>query len=193
MAEDFVTITVKGWNTVENELKDVLYEMKKPIRRGLETAAMAMAPALKQHIADDWYDAWGPPKKYLRRTDYPEYGPGLYEQVEEAVVKDDSVLFEYLPSARHSLEIDPETRYVPEGGDELINIIQYNRGWLDPPNLDRQGRHIMPRPFWNNFVEEMKNGLLMDAFEAGFSSGGWSMVREGGAQDMAWATGESIL
>lgn len=189
----FMTITVKGTDTIDKELQDVVREMEKPIRRGLETAAVTFAPTLRQHIADDWYDAWGPPKRYLRRTDYPEYGPGLYEQVKEAVVKGDSVEFEYLPSARHSLEIDPETGFVPEGGDDLINIIQYNRGWLNKPNRDRQGRSIMPRPFWNNFVEEMKSGILMDAFEYGFTSGGWTMIREGGDRDMEWANGESML
>ena len=191
MAEQFLSVTMKGWDTVGKELDDALYEMKKPIRKGLETAGYAMAPALKQHIADDWYDAWGPPRKYLRRTDYPEYGEGLYEQVKEAEIHDDSVLFEYLPNGEYRRASGAIANTA--SGDDLINIIQYNRGWEYKPSLDRQGREIMPRPFWNNFVEEMKNGILLDAFEAGFTTGGWSMIREGGDNDMAWAAGESIL
>lgn len=192
MADQFLTVTMSGWESVKQELDDVMTAMKRPIRNGLATAGYAMAPALKQHIADDWYDAWGPPKKYLRRTDYPERGPSLYEQVEEAVVRDDSVFFEYLPSGEYRSAGGMKTS--DANGDDLINIIQYNRGWTFPPSLDRQGRNIMPRPFWNNFVEEMKDGLLMDAFEAGFSSTpDWTMVREGGAMDMAWDAGESIL
>lgn len=185
--DEFLKITIKDSGVLEKEFADTLYEMKKPIGRGLHTAAAVFAPALRQHIADDWYDAWGPPKKYLRRTDYPEYGPGLYAQVEEAVVNGETVLFEYLPSGEHSLTGENAS------GDDLIRIIQDDRGWEFPPTYDRQGRKIGPRPFWNNFVEEIRDGLAMDAFEYGFTSGGWSMIREGGEADMEWGRGESLL
>lgn len=186
MAE-FLTITIKGMDGLDKELSDALYEMKKPIQRGLQNAAMTFAPALKQHIADDWYDAWGPPRKYLRRTDYTKYGESLYSQVDEATVHDGYVDFVYLPNGQHRLYGESAS------GDDLIRIIQNNSGWEFKPSYDRQGREIMPRPFWNNFVEEMKDGILMDAFEYGFTSGGWSMVREGGSKDMEWANGESLL
>lgn len=190
MAE-FLTITIQGMDALDKELQDALYEMKKPIKRGLQTAASTLAPALRQHIADDWYDEWGPPRKYLRRTDYPEYGEGLYAQVEEAVVRDDAILFEYSPSGEYRYQKGHASSNA--NGDELINIIQYNRGWQFKPTLDRQGREIKPRPFWNNFVNEVKDGILMDAFEYGFTSGGWTMTREGGSKDMEWANGESLL
>lgn len=185
--DEFVKITIRDFGVAEKELNDALYEMKKPIQRGLQTAATTFAPVLRQHIADDWYDAWGPPRKYLRRTDYPEYGESLYAQVEEATVRDGSVEFVYLPNGQHRLSGESAS------GDELIRIIQNNSEWEYKPTYDRQGREIMPRPFWNNFVEEMKDGILMDAFEYGFTSGGWSMIREGGSKDMQWANGESML
>lgn len=185
--DEFLTVSAKEEGALEEELKKVLDEMRAPVSKGLHTAAAVFAPALRQHIADDWYDAWGPPKKYLRRTDYPEYGPGLYAQVEEAVVNGETVLFEYLPSGEHGLTGESAS------GDDLIRIIQNDRGWEFPPTYDRQGRKIMPRPFWNNFVREIQDGLAMDAFEYGFTSGGWSMIREGGSRDMEWVNGESLL
>ena len=190
MAEQFLSIKTTGWESMEQDLDEAMIEMKKPIQKGLWTAGQIMAPILKQHIADDWYDAWGPPRKYMRRTDDPSQ-KGLYEQVEEAEVRGDSLLFEYLPSGEYKSKSGLNTQGA--NGDELINIIQYNRGWKYEPSQDRQGRQIMARPFWNNFVEAMKSGLLYGAFEEGFKSEGWSIIREGGDQDMAWAAGESIL
>lgn len=190
MAE-FLTITIQGLDGIDKELSDALYEMKKPIRRGLETASLTFVPVLQQHIETDWEDTWGEPIVYHRRTNYPELGTplGSEEYMNTEIGKDGmSLRFDYTPKGKHK-----KYQIAELNGDDLINVIQLNEGWRWEPHLDKNGRAIMQRPFWNNFVEEMKDGILMDAFEYGFTSGGWSMIREGGSKDMEWANGESLL
>lgn len=51
----------------------------------------------------------------------------------------------------------------------------------------------MPRPFWNNFVEEQRSGMLFAAFEDGFGGRGYDLVREGGTKDLDFPPSESML
>lgn len=191
MAE-FLNITVQGTDSIDKDLDTAIQDMKRPggpIDKGLREAATYFAPTLRQHLYDDWYEAWGEPKKYIRRTDNNGYGKSLFDYVEDAVVDANklSIHFDYIPSGEHALYGNGAN------GDELINIIQYNRGWKWQPKVDSKQREIMPRPFWNNFIEEMKSGVIPMAFREGFISAGWKLDLEGGSKDMEWANGESLL
>ena len=77
--------------------------------------------------------------------------------------------------------------------DDLIEIIQTNSGWKYEPSKDKSGREIMPRPFWNNFVEEQRNGALINSFARGFGGSGFDIELEGGVLDLDFPADESML
>ncbi len=104
-------------------------------------------------------------------------------------VKGLSLNFLYTPNAKHTAKNWSSGM----SSDDLIEIIQTNEGWRYEPSKDKNGREIMPRPFWNNFVEEQRNGALMYSFAKGFIGSGFDLVLEGGILDLDFPASESML
>lgn len=187
----FFRVTVTGEETLSNELNDRTNDMRGPIRDGLMNVQSEMVENLQKHIREDWYNPWGEPKYYTRRTDNPAFGTPLGDISNmDATVKDMSLSFVYSPNGRHE-----NNRWHKRDGDKLIEVIQTNSGWTKgwEPDKDRRGRAIMPRPFWNRFVEEQFDGMAFAAFEYGFSGRGFDLIREGGERDVLFQHGESLL
>lgn len=115
-----------------------------------------MKIALQEHIQKDWHDAWGDPLVYERRTDNPSLGTPLGSEKNMSYsVSKTGLHFRYFPSQQHK-----NREWSVTNGDSLIRMLQENLGWKWKPSEDTQGRMIMPRPFWDNFVEEEETRAL---------------------------------
>lgn len=121
-----------------------------------------MKLCLQEHIHNDWYEKWGEPREYQRRTDDPSLGTpiGDISNMESYVLKS-GLRFRYNPKGNHKNE-----KWSIQNGDDLIRIIQDNLGWKWKPTEDTEGRMIMPRPFWDNFVEEEETRALSSFINA---------------------------
>ncbi len=149
-------------------LKEDLEKEKKRLlslsEKALKNVGAEMVFDLQNRIQKDWYEKWGDPKVYRRRTDNPSYGTPLGS--EENMTYDKKRLgdevefsFGYFPNGEHNNPPTDEDWHSVDGND-LIQIIQKNEGWQYPVDEDTQGRTIMPRPFWDNFVEEQKTKVV---------------------------------
>ena len=181
-------MTIEGLDSIDRDYNREYTTIASKIPSALQNVGSEMIAALQKHIREDVYDAWGQPVQYVRRGDDNSYGTPLYaEQNMDISVSGMSMRFSYEPTGEHAM-IDDEYSV---DGDALINVIQKNFGWRFRPRFDRQGRAIMPRPFWNNFVEEMENGGIMDAFIRGMD--GYKVVPQGGSNDVIFSGDESKL
>ena len=215
----FFNVTVSGEETLRNDLNDFLRGMKEPIRNGLASVADGFATGLDKHIETDVYQAYKP-KRYPRRGEGDSLTAAKYKHTE---IHDMSVSFLYEPLGFHKgrkkdilgaeyddvihkwVVLDPETgetkdiienpndplKPKPVHGDRLIERIQTGEGYDWKP---KKGEDSFPkRPFWNNFVEEQRNGAALDSFARGFGSGYVSLVLEGGNRDLQWNADEGML
>lgn len=190
MADFKFSVKMTEQGDLMNEFNDAVNGMRTPVHFGLTAAGTEMAINLEEHIRQDWYEAWGEPLIYKRRTDFPQYGTPLGDPDNiTATVSGMTLSFLFEPDGKHAAK-NWSRNLSP---DELINVIQTDSGWKYPPDRDKKGREIRPRPFWNNFVEEQRNGLLFAAFEEGFSGRGYDLVREGGTKDLDFPASESML
>lgn len=190
----FFTYNVRGFESVEKDVLDEIKDIDRFIQNGLQMVDNEFHTNLAKHVHEDWYKKWGPPKEYERRTDEETLGTPIGSMDPpnmDSNLKKRQLTFIYSPSGEHKYE-----GWHSVDGDQLIKIIQDNKGWEYEPNFDKEGRKIMPRPFWNNFVEEEFNGAAFDAFEYGFhnSAGNeYVLVREGGTKDLQYEPGEGLL
>jgi hypothetical protein len=186
----FFKISIDGFESAYEDLEKERDKIGDASGSGLHMVESEMYESLQRHIREDWYEPWGPPKVYLRRTDDPTLGPPLgdLEKNVNSDVNDLILTFNYSPSGEHENE-----EWDDREGDELIRVIQFNRGWSYPVKEDVHERRIMPRPFWNNFVEEQFNGLAFDSFSYGFSGRGYDLISEGVGKDLEFTGGESLV
>lgn len=180
MADIFrIGVTVQG---LQEEVDRALSGIGAALPRALGEVARGMAEDLSRHIREDWYDPWGPPAVYKRRTDKPTRGTPLGSPANmDASVSGGSLTFTYEPTGEHR-----NPKWHTADGDALIRIIQEDDGWEYPPGEDRKGRFIFPRPFWDNFVREQAAHGIMDRFCAGMreAKDPFTVVPQGGALDV---------
>ena len=185
-------ITVSGFETAEEDIQTERKGIEAAATAGLRFTESQFYTDLERHVREDWYEPWGPPKAYMRRTDEPVLGTPLGDMEKNAEpytsVDGLTLSFVYQPTGKHDF-YDWST----VDGDQLIKIIQTNGEWKYKPRKDQKKRSIMPRPFWNNFVREEMNGGAVDAFEYGFSGRGYDFIREGADHDLIWDGGEGLL
>ena len=179
--------TVSGEETIYQDINGEMQGIYRATTDSLSDVGAQMIPSLQRHIRQDWYLPWGSPKEYLRRTDMGIPGalddPDYMELTHQGL----SLTFSYNPQGN---------RYWPghnADGDDLIEIIQTNSGWHFKPSKDTRGRKIMPRPFWNNFVDEQENSGIINAFIAGMHTRGYEVKAEGGQKDVAFQGNEGRL
>ncbi len=176
----------------ESVYQDVNGEMQKIFTASSESlhdVGTQMIRNLQKHIREDWYLPWGKPKEYIRRTDMGVQGALGDPQNMDVRVSGLSLSFVYSPMG----DMYSNSSGRRADGDRLIEIIQKNDGWTWRPNLDTKGRKIMPRPFWDKFVEEQENNGIIDAFISGMKSRGYTVKAEGGNKDVTFAGNESKL
>lgn len=153
-----VTSKIEG---LDDDINTVEKEVEAQIPVALNYVGSEMVDNLQEHIRVDWYEAWGDPKEYQRRTDYGGGTPLGSALNMDITVRDEEMEFSYLPSGDHV-----ETAWDEREGDMLIQVIQSDRGWSYPVDKDTEGRTIMPRPFWDNFVDDQE-ARVVDSFIAG--------------------------
>lgn len=215
MSESFFKVTIQGEETLTNDLNDYVFSLRDPIWEGFSAVADEMTNSLQAHIQKDVYDAYEP-KSYPRRSNSGGIRFGIpLNDARQMVVEHPTALslsFTYEPSGYHSGRMqdaldaynarnEPKARTEsrwnqplkphPVHGDALIRRIQTGRGydWIPPKGMNR----FPARPFWDNFVEEQKNGALIDAFAYGISRGVSDFRLEGGNRDIAWGASEGML
>ena len=176
-AVDF-KVSVSQERTLLDDYQKEEGEIRAHFSEAINMIASEMKENLQKHIYEDWYLPWGKPKRYKRRTDNPDLGTPLgSDQNIHAIPSKDTLEFIYDPSGEHTNE-----KYHTRDGDDLIRVIQMNSGWTWQPNEDRGGREIMPRPFWNNFVDEQESGGIINAFIAGMAP--YKVIAEGKDKDV---------
>ena len=136
------TVIAEG---LDKDIDTIKADINKKIPYALERVGAEMQASLVQHLRDDWYMGYTP-EVYMRRTDFPSLGKSImHESTMDIHVNGNSLEFNYTPEA---------PRWKPFGGNALIGTIQTGDLFGNPP----------PRPFWNNFVNEMANGGIKNAF-----------------------------
>lgn len=188
MSESFFKVTVSGEETLTNEINDQVALVSRAATDALRLVGSDMISSLQRHIRHDWYEPWGPPKDYERRTDKNDPDALGSEKNMHVDANGLSLAFVYAPTGRHEVR-----SWNKRSGDALIETIQTNSGWTWEPTKDRKRREIMPRPFWNNFVEEQRNGALFDSFVRGFEGHGFDIERESGSRDLDFPANEGML
>lgn len=166
--------------------KDIQSQVKPYFSHALDYVGSEMIVNLQDHIRRDWYEKWGSPKQYIRRSDSPEYGTPIGSQENmDSHVYGDKLIFTFEPDTEHGYDdswsgSSANSQVTP---DDMIRIIQSNSGWRYPVNKDIHGRTIMPRPFWNNFVDEQENEKIIESFAAGISHD-FTVIPDGAGKDV---------
>lgn len=212
---DFFNVTITGEETITNDVNDFIAGLRNPIWEGLSAVADGMTANLQVRIQEDVYDAYEP-KSYPRRSSASgvRFGRSLIDKKNMVVSFPNSMSmsFSYEPTGYHSGKMqdaldaysernNPTQRTKshfneplkphPVHGDALIRRIQSGEGydWKPPVALGE----FPKRPFWDNFVEAQKNGLIIENFAYGFSRNVSDFRLEGGSKDLEWKPTEGML
>lgn len=136
---------------IVSEMKDSVKDIEQVVlERALRSVAKDAKEALMRHIREDVYDKWNP-KYYERRYTGSGGLLSMYAGLTE-FVSSGSMRLEYLPSGEQYQWENPANN------DELIRRIETGRGY-------EWRKHPGPRPFWNNFVDEMVDRQFADSFD----------------------------
>lgn len=187
----FFKVTATGLDGIRKDVYRVKKSLQKPIEQGLSLMADEMTTILQRHIHDDWFaDRWQP-VQYIRRTNGEGVGLGDRSNM-KPVVKDSTLFYEYSPTTDHYV-----SDWDDHNPDLMIYRIENNELWKYPPT-DRHGEEgevipIRPRPFWHNFLEEIKgNNDLMYAFNSVFlRMDGVKLELDG--KDIEWGANEGEI
>lgn len=186
-----LNVTVTDDGSLAKDINKKVGQVIKASEDGLKAVGSEFIHNLQTHIREDWYEPWGEPRQYKRRTDG---GGGIGEPLGSeknmsADVRGLTLDFTYTP----------ESNWIgyPISGDALIDIIQTD-GWKTLiPTFDKKMRMIMPRPFWDNFVKEEKAWRAFDAFRNGFTTSKkldeYQFLVEGGKNDIVFDDNDGDL
>ena len=94
---DFFNVTMKGEETLSEDLSAFLLGLREPIRSGLHSVADGFSNSLDKHIQHDVYDEYDP-KRYPRRQMKDSLMSPDYKEIS---VHDLSLTFQYEPKGFH--------------------------------------------------------------------------------------------
>lgn len=150
----FFNVRVSGLESIDADFQKELQTIDNLIPFALQAVASEMKNSLQTHLKNDWYSGYSP-KQYVRRTDGAS-GEGLMSPTYiDIAVNNKTLSFSYEPKG----DYPDNPKYHTRDGDDLIQSIQSGKLYGNPPQ----------RPFWNNFVDEMADRGIMDAFRKGMS------------------------
>ena len=168
---DMFSFQVKEEGSLRQDLEAMTPEIDKGIYYGLTTVAADLPPLLQQHVRDDVYDEYAP-DKYLRRSEYPEYGvpiDDIRNMYSKAYPQSRHMVFQYFHKGAHSLYDDNPTYPQYISGDELLDVLESGSGY----SWEVGKKNIPPRPYWSNFVTDVvEKGKAERAFGSGFNTSG---------------------
>ena len=97
------SVTTKWEGSLEQEVEAHVPRIKDAANAALHSCESVMSASLLEHIKNDWYDAWGEPLVYKRRSQFEQYGKGLADPDNITPhVNGLSLSFLYEPNAQHS-------------------------------------------------------------------------------------------
>ena len=160
---------ISGLGQIYHEYMTIHDDVELKINRGLSVLESEMRMSLGEHIMSDMYSAWGEPKAYDRT-----YAMLSNDAIES---KSGNLKLEFYYEPHWDAPSTGNYGVAEKSGNELIEVIQTNSGWTYKPNEDTNGRKIMPRPFWNNFVRELRDSLIINTLADSLS--GYIFIPEG--------------
>lgn len=189
---EFFKFSVK-MERLNAEVSSALGDVEKKIPGALQFVGSEMQDALVRHLREDWYEAWGPPLNYGRDTDINPEKSLISKKRMFVEVNGGTLLFDYLDTKRRAKysALNGEVAGPWREPDQVIKIISRNAGWEFEPHEDLIGRPIMRRPFWNNFVEEMKNEGIINSLILGMKQQGETVQKDG--KDVEFGANESLV
>lgn len=192
-----VDIEIKG---LDKDLNNEVDKINEQIPKALEYVGSEMQTSLIKHLDEDFYNKYSP-VAYRRR-----YDKGLrnIENI-DVNVKEKNLIFSYMPKGEPQGTLKNSLNW----NDNLEEWLKSVHKTADTPFFSRvhndddlivwaQKKHeigqyqISARPFWNNFVEEQKNGAIMSSFVVGMSPYSMVMLDRNG-NDLIFTDSESIL
>ena len=168
-----ITINVTGQETLTEEIETFVNGVDSSIPVALNEVGAHLGEKLDTRLREDWYNGYKP-HTYIRRTDNPIFGKGLMSDeykdyfVESKPLNEKNtrstkrLTFTYEPSGEHAIE-----SWHKRDKNALIRSIETGKLYGDPP----------PRPFWEDFVDELENGDAMDLFITAMKP--YSVILEG--------------
>ena len=189
-------VKITGLDGIRKDVYRVKKSLKQPVEKGLLAMGEVMSTSLQKHIHDDWLaDPWKP-SEYIRRTGSPYEGSLGDPDSMQSTVQNSSLLFDYSPKTDHFMD----DNWDDHDPNLMIYRIENNDAWKFQPHdytnpYTGEEVPIKPRPFWHNFLDEMKgSNTLAYAFRAGFGNVENVQLKfEGGSKDIEWASGESEI
>ena len=172
MAELEYTIQVTGLETIDQDWQKIYEEIKDQLQTSSYFLMDSMTDVLTKHINEDVYDVYNP-KRYERRKDDPSLGTPLNSQKNMTGIGPET------SSSSIGIEVRTGLEYHPTGehdvmewhtadDDELIGRIENSYPPYDwPKGVPKR------RLFWQNFVEEMiEGGVLESSFMSAMAAQG---------------------
>lgn len=196
---DFIKISAK-LDGLDEEIKDEIAKIEKQIPKALENVGSEMIESLSRHLDEDFYNQYSP-VAYRRR-----YTEGLRKRENMvAKVKEKTLQFEYKPSGKPTGTLGDTLNW----SEDLENwLMQFHKTATTPifspahegdelivwgQKKHEIGKYEIPaRPFWNNFVEEQKNGGIINAFTVGMLPK-YAVIKGDEGNDVEFDGGESLL
>lgn len=175
---EFLQAGIIGLETLHTDFDNETEGIRLRIPFALRTVGAELENCLRRHILDDVYAAYSP-ISYPRRYNNPSFGTALPDAKNfDAEIRGGNVLiFSYEPSGEHSGTLADTLNYQdlvhkpagaqpikphPANGDMLIRRLEQGVGYDWQPATP-----IPPRPFYDNFLNDAQNHVIIDAFVAG--------------------------
>lgn len=185
---------------LDEEIKGEIGKINNQIPNALNYVGAEMIVSLKRHIDQDFYNKYSPvayPRRYTKGLLNPENI--------DVSRKGKKLIFTYTPdgspSPKHKESLnwsDDLARYLKSKGVSGETPIFSPTRKGDDLIVWGQKEHklgatkIPARPFWNQFVEEQKNGKIMENFIAGMQPK-YEIITEGTEKDIQFGADESML
>lgn len=198
---DLIQIDVKI-EGLDKEVNEHIEKIGRKIPQALEDVGSEMQESFIRHIQEDFYNKYSP-VAYRRR-----YEKGLLDKANIHIekIKENRLVFSYLPKGEPQGTLKDSLNW-SENLEEYLKSVNKTADtpFFHPAHNDDElivwaqkkhkiGNYNIPaRPFWNNFVEEQKNGKIMETFIGSTAWKPYSIQAEGGESDLMFSASESLL
>lgn len=142
-----ITVTVTGLESIDEDFKAFQKELSAKVAAAMDDVGADMSFALQEHIQKDVYDKYSP-KVYQRRSENGSLGRPLIDPQANITINNrgEGLSLIYSPTGEHS-----NASWHTADDDDLIRRIEQK----SPPYFAKAQGKVPPRPFWQNFVNEM--------------------------------------
>lgn len=151
-------ININGGGTLEQDVAAFQLALGKLVGSAMNDVGTDMQDALARHIETDVYEAYSP-VSYKRRSENGGLGTPLNDMNANSHIYNHGagVSIEYKPTGGHANEA-----WHTADGDALTRRLETK----SPPYFKRAQGRVPPRPFWQEFVDEVVDGGMAEHFFA---------------------------